>query len=119
MNTVDVSDVRACLTIVDRHSGLNSFHYVIGGGRGELLQIWFVGQVLREAAAGTVSTMVSTRGVLIRSQGSAHVVFPCRIPHRQLSPCIYEPYALAGGAEYSAGPRGGHRVYGCAYLGGR
>ncbi|KAJ7710062.1 hypothetical protein B0H14DRAFT_2646238 [Mycena olivaceomarginata] len=57
MNTVDVSDIRARSTIVDRASGLNSFHYVIGEGGGELLQVWFVGRVLREAAAGTDQRM--------------------------------------------------------------
>jgi hypothetical protein len=58
MNVVDVSDIRACATIVDGRMGLSSYHYVAGEGGGELLKLWFAARVVRDAVAGTVSQMI-------------------------------------------------------------
>ncbi|KAJ7788306.1 hypothetical protein B0H14DRAFT_3504377 [Mycena olivaceomarginata] len=57
MNVVDVSDIRARATIVDRRTGLSSYHYVAGEGGGELLKLWFAARVVKDAVAGTDQRM--------------------------------------------------------------
>ncbi|KAJ7851612.1 hypothetical protein B0H14DRAFT_2581282 [Mycena olivaceomarginata] len=54
MDSVEMGDIRSRLTFTDPHSNVQSFHYVLGEGGGELLRLGFVGQVRREAPAGTV-----------------------------------------------------------------
>ncbi|KAJ7793594.1 hypothetical protein B0H14DRAFT_2622699 [Mycena olivaceomarginata] len=57
MNVVDVPDIRARTTIVDRRTGLSSYHYIAGEGGGELLKLWFAARVVRDAVAGTDQRM--------------------------------------------------------------